>query len=63
MMDAAEWKAHLEHASDEIKQLRERADALERILPNLADAEAKRKAEQLIELYRLHAEKLSEHIA
>jgi hypothetical protein len=46
---------------DEINSLGQRADELERILPNL-DSQEKRKAEQRITLFRLEADRLSERI-
>jgi hypothetical protein len=62
-MNDAQWKSHLGGVGGEIKDLTERADALERIASNLTDPEAKAKAERLVHLYRLHAEKLTEHIS
>jgi hypothetical protein len=58
MDQAEETKKRLR---EEIDALGQRADELERILANL-DAEAKRKAEQDIDLYRLEANRLSERI-
>lgn len=61
-MNENESRFHKERIRQEIIQVGERADALERILPSIADAETKRKIEQVIESYRLHANRLSEHI-
>jgi hypothetical protein len=46
----------------EIRDLAQRADALERISSNLADLEARLKAEHLVQLYRLHAEGLRKQV-
>lgn len=54
--------AHVARIRAEIKAANEQADSLERILPNLPDDETKRKIELVIQSYRLHANRLSEHI-
>ena len=61
-MSESESKFHKDQIREEIKLVGERANALERILPTLSDPETKRKVEQVIESYRLHANRLSEHI-
>ena len=62
MNDGLGWEAQAKRIREEINEISQRADALERILPNIIDPEEKRKLEQLIESYRLHANRLSEHI-
>ena len=61
-MSESESTFHKEQMREEIKQVGERADALERILPTISDEQTKRKVEQVIESYRLHADRLGEHI-
>ena len=61
-MSEGESKFYKDQIRQEIKLVGERADALERILPTITDAETKRKVEQVIESYRLHANRLSDHI-
>ena len=57
--DTAEEKR--KRIRDEISSLGQRADELERILPNL-DPEGTRAAQLQINFYRLHANRLSERI-
>jgi hypothetical protein len=54
--------AHTARIREEIKAASEQADSLERILPNIPDDATKRKLELVIQSYRLHADRLSEHI-
>lgn len=58
----SDWQTHAARIRKEIKAASERADSLERILPNLPDDETKRNIELVIQSYRLHANRLSEHI-
>ena len=58
----SDWQAHAARTRGEITAAHGSADSLERILPNLADDETKRKIELVIQSYRLHANHLSEHI-
>lgn len=58
----SDWQAHAARIREEIKAANEHADSLERILPTLPDDETKRKIELVIQSYRLHANRLSEHI-
>ena len=58
----AERQARMRSIRIEIEQICERADSFERILLTIADAEAKRKIEQLVESCRLYANRLSERI-
>jgi hypothetical protein len=60
--DESDWLAQTARIREEIKAANERADSLERILPNIPDDETKRKIELVIQSYRLHANRLSEHI-
>jgi len=60
--EETEWQAQAARIREEIKAVSEHADSLERILTSVPDAETKRKIELLIESYRLHASRLSEHI-
>jgi len=58
----SDWLAHIARIREEIKAANEKADSLERILPNIPDDETKRKVEMVIQSYRLHAGRLTEHI-
>lgn len=60
--DESDWNAHAAVIREEMKAASDRADSLERILPNLTDPETKRKIELVIQSYRLHVNRLSEHI-
>lgn len=55
-------QTHVARVSEEMKAANEQADSLERTLPNLPNDETKRKIELVIQSYRLHANRLSEHI-
>jgi len=62
-LDKSEWEEHLKRVREEIKATLDRADELARILPSISDPESQRKIEQLVESYRLHATRLSEHVS
>lgn len=62
-MREAPSDSHLKGVRDEISEIYEKADALARLLPDIADPGMKRKAEQLIQLCRVHTSKLSEYIS
>ena len=55
----SDWQTHVARVREERKAANEQA---ERILPNLPNDETKRKIELVIQSYRLHANRLSEHI-
>jgi hypothetical protein len=57
-----ERQARISRIRSEIRQIGDRMDSLQRILPTIADAETKRKIEQLIESCRLYANHLTERI-
>jgi hypothetical protein len=48
-LSKSECKAHADCIREEIKIVSERADSLQRILPNLTHPETMRKVEQLVE--------------
>ena len=60
--EESDWRTHAARMREEIRTANEEADSLERILPNLPDDETRRKIELVIQSYRLHANRLSEHI-
>jgi len=53
---------HKEQIRQKIKEIGDQADILARILPDITNSEEKRKIEQVIEAYRLEANRLSERI-
>lgn len=60
--DESDWLAHAARIREKIKAANEQADSLDHILPTIPDDETKRKIELVIQSYRLHANRLSEHI-